>query len=307
MKKILKVLDVGSDRDFIKKIITNCKNNIVEYSVIDPIPTFLESFKKENKNIKNLKLNFYKYCVSGFNKKINFYLNSDLTTSSYYKSNYQLIDLIRDDKIFNNKKIIKMKTLKLNTIFKKHSIKNLDLMTLCTQGSELDIIKGSSKYLKNISMIRVHKDWLSKYINEPLIGDIIEYLNKFDFQILEIKPANKWYGKSITSEILFINKKIINAPKNPNKKLLFKTISLLVSLGKITDVLIISRVNNLPKSIIKKELSEFSSFYKLIFKIYPFSKLILYLSSSTFYLLNFLGLKIEPPKFHALFKYLKVN
>ena len=56
-----------------------------------------------------------------------------------------------------------------------------------------------------------------------------------------------------------------------------------------------------------KELSEFSFFYKLIFKFYPFSKLILYFNNSILYLINSLGFKIEPPKFHALFKYLKVN
>ena len=43
-------------------------------------------------------------------------------------------------------------------------------MSLYTQGSELDIIKGSSKYLKNISIIKSAGDWL-KYLNEPLIGD----------------------------------------------------------------------------------------------------------------------------------------
>ncbi len=249
----------------------------------------------------------YNYCLAKNKTNKNFYVNFDATTSSYFKSNLHLLDLIRDDKFYKNRKKIKLKTTNLNTIFRKHKIKKIDVMSLYTQGSELDIIKGSSKYLKNISMIRVHKDWLSQYVNEPLIGDIIEYLNKFDFQILEIKPANKWYGKSITSEILFINKKIVLAKSKSDRMNLKKVLKILLSLGKITDVLIILRTNNLPITFIEKELKNVNRFHKYIINYYPYSKIFAYIYNSIIKLLNIIGFKKVSPNFFSLFKFLKIH
>tara|TARA_X000001036_G_C20662286_1_gene799388 strand:- start:262 stop:1185 length:924 start_codon:yes stop_codon:yes gene_type:complete len=306
MKNKIKVLDVGSDRDFIKIILNKCKNYIVEYLVIDPLPNFLEKFKNENKKIKYLKLKLYRYCVSGGNKKVNFFINSDPTTSSYYKANHKLLNLIRDDRRFDKKKIIKIKTLNLKKIFKKHSINNVDLLTLCTQGSELDIIKGLGKQLRNISLIRAHKDWVNKYDNEPLIGDLIGYLNNNGFHLLDIKPANKWFDKNITSDILFINKKVAFSKTKANKYSLLNSIALLIVLGKMTDVLILSRLNNLPSRLIKKKLEDFSLLYKLIINTYPYSKIIVYSLNVILRLLRIFGLQMDPPKFYALYKFLKV-
>lgn len=305
MKKKINILDVGSDRDFIKKVVKLCNLAQVNYLVIDPQPNYLQKFKDENKHIKNLKLRFLRYCVSEKNIKKKFYLNSDLTTSSYFKSNQKLLDLIRDDNLFENRKILNIKTHKLDRVLNIRSIKNLDLITLCTQGSELDILKGSGKILQNISLIRVHKDWEQKYKNEPLIGDLIQFLNSKGFKLLDIKPANKWFDKNITSDILFLNKKILSN-KNKNNSL-SKTISILISLGKITDVLVLSKTSDLSTNFIKNQIKNYNILYNSIIKYYPYSKLILYFSNSIFLILRILGIKKNTPSFFALFKFLKEN
>ena len=240
------------------------------------------------------------------NIKKKFYLNSDLTTSSYFKSNQKLLDLIRDDNFFENRKILNIKTYKLDRVLNIRSIKNLDLITLCTQGSELDILKGSGKILQNISLIRVHKDWEQKYKNEPLIGDLIQFLNsRGRFELLDIKPANKWFDKNITSDILFLNKKILSNKNKDNS--LSKTISILISLGKITDVLVLSKTSDLSSNFIKDQIKNYSFLYNSIIKYYPYSKLILYFSNSIFLILRILGIKKNIPSFFALFKFLKEN
>lgn len=302
----IKVLDIGADRNFIKTLFKNLKD-FIEYNVIDPLPDFLAKLKKENENSKNLKIKTYNYCLAKNKTNKNFYVNFDPTTSSYFKSNLHLLDLIRDDKFFKNRKKINLKTTNLSTIFRKHKIKKIDIMSLYTQGSELDIIKGSHQYLKNISLLRVQGDWVLKYLNEPLIGELIAFLIKKNFILLTISPAVTWYDKSISSDILFINKRIVLAKSNSDRVSLKKALKILLSLGKITDVLIILRTNNLPIKFIEKELKNANRFYKYIIHYYPYSKIFAYTYNSIIKLLNIIGFRKISPNFFSLFKFLKIH
>ena len=306
IKKKIKIVDVGSDRNFIKTILQNCKNSLINYTVIDPLPIFLEKFKEENRNIKKLRLNVLKYCVAKNNSKKTFFINSDSTTSSYFKSNHKILDLIRDDKKFDEQKKINLKTFSLNKIFKKHKINKIDLLTLCTQGSELDIIKGTQKYLKNISLIRVHGDWVFKYLNEPLIGETIGHLDRKGFSLLNISPAVMWFDKCITSDIFFINKRIIQPKTTIEKKIFENTIQILLAFGKITDVLILLKINNFSLDFVKKQFANSNIFYKILIDYYPYTKVIAIASNLIIRFLKLLRLSFWRPNFLPLFKFLKL-
>jgi FkbM family methyltransferase len=109
--------------------------------------------------------------------------------------------------------ILKINTL--NNFIKKHKIKNIDLLLLDTQGSELDIIKGLEEHINNVKYIIAEipkqipnwhylpKGLHSKYIHAPAYEEIVEYLAQNNFEIVE-----KIHENMLEDNILFSNIKL---------------------------------------------------------------------------------------------------
>ena len=109
--------------------------------------------------------------------------------------------------------ILKINTL--NNFIKKHKIKNIDLLLLDTQGSELDIIKGAEEHITNVKYIIAEipkqiPNWHylpygthSKYIHAPAYEEIVEYLGQNGFEIVEKIQENM-----LEDNILFSNVKL---------------------------------------------------------------------------------------------------
>ena len=87
----------------------------------------------------------------------------------------------------------KLKTTTLQHYCKSKSIGFIDCLCLDTQGSELDIMKGTKEYIKNVRYIILEQpneipnkhylppDTHSKYINAPTAGTIKHFLAKNGF------------------------------------------------------------------------------------------------------------------------------
>ena len=104
---------------------------------------------------------------------------------------------------------------------------------------------------------------------------------------------------------MFINKKIVLAKSKSDRMNLKKVLKILLSLGKITDVLIILRTNNLPITFIEKELKNVNRFHKYIINYYPYSKIFAYIYNSIIKLLNIIGFRKVSPNFSLYLNFLK--
>ena len=86
----------------------------------------------------------------------------------------------------------------MDTFLNQNNFNQIDLLSLFTQGSELNILQGNLK-IKDVSIIRCHGD--CRYENQPLIGDLIAYLNNAGFQLLDISHCSNYLEKLLVKFI----------------------------------------------------------------------------------------------------------
>ncbi len=83
---------------------------------------------------------------------------------------------------------------------------NFDFIKLDTQGSELDILKGSSNTLKTIKLIVAETDVSGYNIGAPSQAEVIEYLDIIGYALVGVVDNLHWNGKLLQQDILFKKK-----------------------------------------------------------------------------------------------------
>lgn len=279
MQKI-KILDVGCDRTLINRIAKKNKNYNIECFMFEPDKSNINQMKLDSETHDNFNINLNNYCLSKYNKILKFYKNYSSTTSSIYKSDINEVKLVRDDKFFDFISFSKIKSKNLKYFFTKNKVNKIDFMSLYTQGSELDILKGAQNQIKNISIIRCHAFWIHLYKNNtekvktPLIGDVISYLNKCGFKLFHLNPNNTFVDKQYNSEMYFINKRLFYfSKKNKKNKDIITCAYILAYLGKYTEVFYLLKKNKVKIETFKKVLSDTNYYYSLLMSYYPYSKI----------------------------------
>ena len=119
------------------------------------------------------------------NEDIIFYLTSDneiCTGNSVYLEKTQH---------YNEDKLIKevRKTKRVDDLFKDV---NFDLMKLDTQGSELDIIKGSLKTIESIKYVIIETSIKEYNLNAPLEKEVIDYMKSIGFNKYNELESHVW-------------------------------------------------------------------------------------------------------------------
>jgi FkbM family methyltransferase len=206
-EKSFNIVDVGSDNDTLEKVVNylSCPQNIY---CINPNKKDLDNleiyYKKYNKvNIKKLN-----YAVSEFSGKINFYVTKDDTASSIYEPNQEILTRYRKDNIFDVVEKKEIHCENLDNVFNGENIKNIDLLLLLCQASELNIIKGGEKILEKVSVIHADASFIEKYKGQPLFDDYISYLNKNNFKFIGFTHTRSVDGNLIEVRALFLNKHV---------------------------------------------------------------------------------------------------
>ena len=103
---------------------------------------------------------------------------------------------------FSEKQEVKVKTLD------SFGFSNLNFLNIDVQGYELEVLKGSIETLKSVNyiMCEVHRNIEQKnldYINSPVIEDIINFLNPYGFELVDVDWAGISWG-----DAFFIKKNI---------------------------------------------------------------------------------------------------
>jgi FkbM family methyltransferase len=130
--------------------------------------------------------------------------NSITTGSSVYKELTQY---------YKNPIVVKKRTTTLDDIAKRVNFrgnwKNSGLMKLDTQGSELDILRGSENFLATYQpKYMVIETSVKPYnLEAPLVGDVIDYMRTKDYQILDIMHCMYDNNESLLQIDILFNKK----------------------------------------------------------------------------------------------------
>ena len=155
-------------------------DNIVYF---EPVKKTFDILKNKIKDAK-----VFNYALGSENKKIEMFIEQEdiYGCSSILEpsSNYSNV-------IFSEKELVEMKRLD-DFNFAGYNFLNIDV-----QGYEYEVLKGSEKTLENIDYIicEINRDTVYKkmdYIGASVVGDIISFLKKYGFELVE----QNWAGIS---------------------------------------------------------------------------------------------------------------
>ena len=130
-------------------------------------------------------------------KKVNFY-SRKLTGDSYYREQSE-----RYDENYKPKIIV---TTTLDEVVKKENIKLPNFIKIDTQGSEIDILKGSEKTLKNCNLIYLETPIIEYNLDSPSLNECVKYLKSINFVPFDICEVHYMDKVLIQIDILYINK-----------------------------------------------------------------------------------------------------
>jgi FkbM family methyltransferase len=134
--------------------------------------------------------------VSG--RKVDFHIASNGGQSSSYFPPEKHLELYPHVK-FDQK--IEMTTRTLDEVIESLSTdldaRQLDYISLDTQGSELDILKGGMNALSNAKFVFSEVSFPGLYKGAPDLYDIIDFMRKNGFDICQLVMRNKGWGDAL--------------------------------------------------------------------------------------------------------------
>ncbi len=155
------------------------KNNVKIIHGFEPVK---KNYKILSKNVKKLKgeIKIYPFALGNQNqtKKEIFLSNNNEAQSSSFLKPFLHLDQ-HPEITFDQSEIVKIKRLD------DFKIKNSNYISIDVQGFELEVLKGSTKTLKEIDYIYCEINTAETYKNNPLIEDIDSYLKKYKFLRVE--------------------------------------------------------------------------------------------------------------------------
>ncbi len=280
MKKI-KILDVGAS-DTIEKM-PKALFNISDLYLIEARDTQenQDDFIKD-KQFSNVKV--FNYCISDNNEKTNLYVTNVEEASSLYKPNDQTNKFWREDNAIKLKEKIPINAITLEKFIIDNHINHIDLLNISAQASELKILKGLQDKIKNISLIICQTEFIEIYENQPLFNDLMDFLNKNNFEFLGFKELLKFEDKMINGTAIFINKGNLD---HEYKLQLVKILSYLNFNENAKWIIHNSRFSiDEKKQILKTQLDQLNVIQRFLFNIVNFT--------NKFLINNFIFDKLKP-------------
>lgn len=107
-------------------------------------------------------------------------------------------------------KPIKVTSVTLESFLQQNpQIKNIDMLWMDIQGSELNALRGAGKRLSDIKLIHTEVEFFEMYKQQPLYKDIKKFLTENGFQFLCFSSFGKYAADAIFVNKKFSNKKFI--------------------------------------------------------------------------------------------------
>lgn len=280
IKDKIKFIDIGAAGDLIprwKKI-----ENKIYTIAFEPDKEAFRKLKKKRKDSKKI----FNIALSDKKGNKKFYVCKDEEKSSFYKPNYEFLKSYPDHERYNIKKTIKFGVNKLDNIGNF----NPDFIKIDTQGSELEILKGSKKNLKNCLGLEIEVEFKEIYKGQKLFDEVFKFLNKNGFDFVDFSEKTYWsfnnsskIGQNlIFANALFLKKNIFS--RNILKKRVNKYLLILLLYNKVN---LVENILNQMNDAQKKNLKN------IIFIFFVRSKFISAIKKMFNFLIKFLGVELS--------------
>tara|TARA_B100001540_G_scaffold129177_1_gene115153 strand:+ start:572 stop:1426 length:855 start_codon:yes stop_codon:yes gene_type:complete len=158
---------------------------------------------KKMNSVSKVGVKYFPFAIGKKKEIRKFYETNHPMCSSLYKPNHNLLSLYNNMEISFLKEESEIETIDLDTFVSENKIGNVDFLKIDVQGAELDIFKGATKTLKNSLFIISEVEFLKIYENQPLFGDVSNFLSDNDFMFHKFLGMG---GRSLKPLILNNNK-----------------------------------------------------------------------------------------------------
>ena len=188
--KIDVIYDIGAYR-------AEWSKNLSQSSLKNKDFLLFEANQENEVYLKKSNFNYYIGVLSNEKKKVNFY-SRKLTGDSYYREQSDRYDKDRKPEIIT--------TTTLDETVEKKNLKLPNFIKIDTQGSEIDILKGSKNTLKNCNLIYLETPIIEYNLNSPNLNECVNYLESINFVPFDICEVHYMDNVLIQIDILYINK-----------------------------------------------------------------------------------------------------
>ena len=157
-------------------------------------------FEANNNNKRfliNTKFDYFIGVLSNEKKKLKFYTRK-LSGDSYYR---ELSERYAKEVEF---KLVSAETL--NEVVKKNDFEFPNFIKIDTQGSEIDILKGSNKILSNCNLIYLETPIIEYNMGSPNLSENVKYLNSIGYIPYDICEVHYIDEMLVQIDILYIKK-----------------------------------------------------------------------------------------------------
>ena len=153
-------------------------NNVLWF---EPIPSIYDELIKNLKNFPD-QLAFKKLITDKDKNLYDFHITNNYCSSSIFETKLHEIPWPETKKV----KTICLESITLDTFFyeKKIQIKKYDTIVMDTQGSELLVLKGAERILKNIKFVKTEAADFESYEGCCQLKDIDDFLLKRGFTLI---------------------------------------------------------------------------------------------------------------------------
>jgi len=123
---------------------------------------------------------YYPYALGEFNENRRLFITNHPMCTSLYRPNENFISLYQNFEVAFLKTESTIDTITLDSFVEDNNIGSVDFIHIDVQGAELDIFKGGKKTLENVLKIICEVEFVHHYENQPLFGDICNFLTTHD-------------------------------------------------------------------------------------------------------------------------------
>ncbi|MHB8136730.1 MAG: FkbM family methyltransferase, partial [Anaerolineaceae bacterium] len=182
---------------------------------------------------------YYPLALGTSGKKRTFYLTKNAGSSSFYLPNMALWDRFLDWDGLEITGKIQLDTTDLDTFLKSESIGDIDFIKLDAEGSELDVLQGSTEILKSsVVGVSIEISFIETRENAPTFHMIDKFLTDLGFILYDldtfrysrkILPEPRWAnerigqpsqrGQIISGQALYLRDPISELSQKPKKQL----------------------------------------------------------------------------------------
>lgn len=196
------VFDVGA---YIGDTIEQFKSSFPE-SYIHAFEPFDESFSVlKNRFQKTDKLFFNNVAVENrSSSKANMYITQNKGSSSLLQPTKYANEFWEGNPLSTQKEV-KVETTTIDSYCQKHNIETIDILKIDVQGSELKVLQGAERMLKErrVKLIFTEISIAPNYKGQSEIDEIIKFLRENKYKIFNFFKMKHKQGKLIECDILF--------------------------------------------------------------------------------------------------------